>query len=221
MKKKQRGEVMARKLLILLILISCVAIGASGDTEVPNTFVSGETASAAEVNENFEALADAIDAAPQYGGASPIHVDARTIGLNAATSVGDVLAWDGTNWIAVDPYGDLLGVNNVQPFLAINYIIALVGTYPSRNFGEPWIGEVKMFGGNFAPRGYAFCDGQLLPIAQNTALFSLLGTTFGGDGRTTFGLPDLRGRVPIHVGQGPGLRNRRWGDSGGSENVEP
>lgn len=84
---------------------------------------------------------------------------------------------------------------------------------------EPFIGEIKMFGGNFAPRGYALCDGQLLPIAQNTALFSLLGTTYGGDGRTTFGLPDLRGRAPMHPGSGPGLSFRRLGDKGGSENV--
>ena len=70
---------------------------------------------------------------------------------------------------------------------------------------EPFLGEIIMFGGNFAPRSWAFCNGQLLPIAQNTALFSILGTTYGGDGRTTFALPDLRGRAPIHVGHGPGL----------------
>lgn len=75
-----------------------------------------------------------------------------------------------------------------------------------------------MFAGNFAPRGYAFCDGQLLAVSQNDALFSLYGTIYGGDGRTTFGLPDLRGRVPIHQGQGPGLSSRRLGSKGGSEN---
>ncbi|KAA3615342.1 MAG: phage tail protein [Calditrichaeota bacterium] len=84
---------------------------------------------------------------------------------------------------------------------------------------EPFIGEIKMFGGNFAPRGYAFCDGQLLPISQYSALFSILGTTYGGDGRTTFGLPDLRGRAPIHEGNGPGLSDRRLGQKGGQENV--
>ena len=84
---------------------------------------------------------------------------------------------------------------------------------------EPFIAEIKMFGGNFAPRGWAFCDGQLLSVAQNAALFSLLGTTYGGDGRTTFGLPDLRGRVPIHPGDGPGRTNRRLGESGGKETV--
>ncbi len=80
---------------------------------------------------------------------------------------------------------------------------------------EPFIGEIKMFGGNFAPRGYAFCEGQLLPISQNTALFSLLGTIYGGDGRTTFALPDLRGRAPIHQGNGPGLSNYQLGQKGG------
>ena len=80
---------------------------------------------------------------------------------------------------------------------------------------EPFIGQIQAFGFNFAPRGWAFCDGQLLSIAQNTALFSLLGTTFGGDGRTTFGLPDLRGRSIVHVGQGPGLDTITWGERSG------
>ena len=83
---------------------------------------------------------------------------------------------------------------------------------------EPFVGEVRMFAGNFAPRGWAFCDGQLLAVSQNDALFSLLGTIYGGDGRTTFGLPDLRGRVPIHAGSGPGLSPRRLGAKAGSEN---
>ena len=82
---------------------------------------------------------------------------------------------------------------------------------------EPFIAQIMLFGGNFAPRGWAFCSGQLLPIAQNTALFSLLGTTFGGNGQTTFALPDLRGRVPVHPGQGPGLSNVLLGEVGGSE----
>lgn len=84
---------------------------------------------------------------------------------------------------------------------------------------DPFIGQITLFAGNFAPRGWAFCDGQLLPISQNTALFSILGTTYGGDGRTTFALPDLRGRVPLHPGQGPGLSNRQLGEAGGTENV--
>ncbi len=84
---------------------------------------------------------------------------------------------------------------------------------------EPYIGEISMFGGNFAPRGWALTDGQLLPISQYTALFSILGTTYGGDGRTTFALPDLRGRVPMHAGSGPGLTPRRLGEKGGVEQV--
>lgn len=82
---------------------------------------------------------------------------------------------------------------------------------------EPFLAEIKMFGGNFAPRGYAYCDGQLVAISQNSALFSLLGTTYGGDGRTTFGLPDLRGRIAVHPGNGPGLTSRRLGEKWGSE----
>src|SRR5262245_9145276 len=82
---------------------------------------------------------------------------------------------------------------------------------------EPFLGMIVLFPYNFAPRGWAFCQGQILPIAQNTALFSLLGTTYGGNGQTTFGLPDLRGRVPISSGQGPGLQNYDLGQVGGSE----
>ncbi|MGJ8678059.1 MAG: phage tail protein [Akkermansiaceae bacterium] len=81
----------------------------------------------------------------------------------------------------------------------------------------PFIAQIMMFGGNFAPRGWAFCDGQLLAISSNTALFSLIGTYYGGDGRTTFALPDLRGRVPIHPGNGPGLSSYQIGQKGGGE----
>jgi microcystin-dependent protein len=84
---------------------------------------------------------------------------------------------------------------------------------------EPFLGEIRMVGFNFAPRGWAFCAGQLMSIAQNTALFSLLGTTYGGDGRVTFGLPDYRGRAPMSFGQGPGLTNRVQGEASGSETV--
>jgi microcystin-dependent protein len=82
---------------------------------------------------------------------------------------------------------------------------------------EPFIAEIKIWPLNFAPRGWAFCDGQLLPISQNTALFALVGTTYGGDGRTTLGLPNLSGRLPMHSGQGPGLTNRRLGQTLGAE----
>jgi microcystin-dependent protein len=86
---------------------------------------------------------------------------------------------------------------------------------------EPYIGEIKMFAGNFAPQGWALCQGQLLAVSQNDALFSLLGTIYGGDGRTTFGLPDLRGRLPIHQGTGAGLTPRTIGSKSGSETVVP
>lgn len=82
---------------------------------------------------------------------------------------------------------------------------------------EPFIGEIRMFAGNFAPLGWAFCEGQLLLISENDALFQLIGTTYGGDGQTTFALPDLRGRIPIHMGQGAGLSNRSIGESSGTE----
>ena len=138
-------------------------------------------------------------------------------------------------------------VNNMQPYVAVNYIIALTGVYPSRTrrledkeegvYGradhhpynvterqlqggsDPFVGQITMFAGTFAPRGWALCDGALLPIASNDALFSLIGTIYGGDGTTTFGLPDLRGRVPIHYGSGPGLTPRNICATGGVETV--
>lgn len=84
---------------------------------------------------------------------------------------------------------------------------------------EPYIGGVFLFAGSFAPRGFALCQGQLMSIAQNTALFSILGTTYGGDGQQTFGLPDLRGRAPVGAGQGPGLNDVQLGEIAGNENV--
>ncbi len=83
----------------------------------------------------------------------------------------------------------------------------------------PYIGEIRMVGFNFAPQGWALCNGQLLAIAQNDALFNLIGTTYGGDGQTTFALPDLQGRIPLHMGSGPALTPRTIGQVGGSENV--
>lgn len=83
---------------------------------------------------------------------------------------------------------------------------------------SPYVGEIRMFGGNFAPAGWAFCDGQLIAISQNQTLYNLIATTFGGDGVSTFALPDLRGRVPIHQGQGTGLQNYVIGELFGVEN---
>ena len=120
--------------------------------------------------------------------------------------------------------------SNMQPFTGIYYIIATQGVFPSSfratsngnvNRGTtPFLGEIIMFAGNFAPTGWALCDGQLLSIQSNTSLFSLLGTTYGGDGETTFALPDLRGRTPVHPGTGPGLSTRYWGQKSGSETVD-
>lgn len=84
---------------------------------------------------------------------------------------------------------------------------------------ESYIGEIRMFAGNYAPAGWAFCDGSMLSIAEYDTLFSLIGTTYGGDGQSTFALPDLRGRLPINIGQGPGLSNHLLGESSGVENV--
>src|SRR3954464_5616755 len=82
---------------------------------------------------------------------------------------------------------------------------------------DPFVAEIRIFPFNFAPKGWAWCDGQLLPLSQNTALFSLLGTTYGGDGKSTFALPDLQGRAPMHPGQGPGLSLHDLGETGGEE----
>src|ERR1700709_1239905 len=84
---------------------------------------------------------------------------------------------------------------------------------------DPFVAEIRIFPFNFAPQGWAFCDGQLLPISQNTALFSLLGTTYGGDGKSNFALPDMEGNVPMHPGQGPGLSLHDLGETGGAETV--
>jgi microcystin-dependent protein len=84
---------------------------------------------------------------------------------------------------------------------------------------DPFVAEIRIFPFNFAPKGWAWCDGQLLPLSQNTALFSLLGTTYGGDGKSNFALPDLQGQAPMHPGQGPGLSLHDLGETGGSETV--
>jgi microcystin-dependent protein len=84
---------------------------------------------------------------------------------------------------------------------------------------QPYVGEIRMFGGNFAPAGWMFCEGQLLPISENETLFQLIGTTYGGDGQETFALPDLRGRIPIHQGKGPDGTTYTLADTGGTETV--
>ena len=186
---------------------------------------------------NFAETDPVYSAAPagsitDAGSGAVITNDERTklseaISVSGAAQAGNLLTYDGNNWIAQDLVfslntgltGNNQEVYNMQPYQAISFIIALQGVFPSRSAAEPFLGEISMFGGNFAPRGWAFCDGQLLSIAQNSALFSLLGTIYGGDGRTTFGLPDLRGRVPMHHGNGPGLSSHPIGQKSGSETV--
>lgn len=100
---------------------------------------------------------------------------------------------------------------------AVSALVAGGMTTPAHAGLDPFLGEIMWVGFTFCPRGWAHADGQLLPISSNTALFALLGTQYGGDGRTTFALPDLRGRVPVHRGQGPGLTNRNQGQRSGTE----
>jgi len=117
------------------------------------------------------------------------------------------------------PVGGGQAFANDQPALGLNYILAEQGVFPPQD-PEPMIGDVRLFAGNFAPSGFALCQGQLLPIDQYTALFSILGTTYGGNGMTTFALPDLRGRAAVEAGQGPGLSNYDEGDSYGQDSIQ-
>lgn len=126
--------------------------------------------------------------------------------------------------VTSDPAGSGQSHENHQPGLGINYLVATAGAYPDRNSGSPsdpdrYVGEMTMFAGNFAPQGWAFADGQLLPIATHSTLFSLFGTFYGGDGRTTFALPDLRGRSAMKSGNAPGLSNYQLGQKVGVDNV--
>jgi len=136
----------------------------------------------------------------------------------------------GSNVDGIASAGGSQAHENRQPYLTLNYCIAIQGIYPSQskdsdsppavNRGsDPFVGEIMIMPINFTPRGYASCSGQLIEISQNTALFSLLGTNYGGNGQSTFGIPDLRGRLAIHEGQGPGLSAYYLGETGGAESV--
>ena len=122
-----------------------------------------------------------------------------------------LLVSDAFGLAMTDASGGSAAHDNIQPSLAINFLVNTGGAF------EDGLGDIIVFGGNFAPSGYAQANGQLIDITQNPGLFALLGTTYGGDGRTTFALPDLRGRTPVHYGQGPGLSNWRIGERRGSE----
>jgi microcystin-dependent protein len=152
--------------------------------------------------------------------AAPLSVSTNTIKINAGTNVGDLLTWDGTNWVNTQPAVQHFSVtvDNHQPYLVNNYVIALFGIYPSQSDAtSPYVGEIYMMGCNFAPTGFALCDGQLLPISEYSTVFNLIGTTYGGDGVTTFALPNLQGRIPIHTGSN-GTTNYVIGQTGGTEN---
>jgi microcystin-dependent protein len=105
---------------------------------------------------------------------------------------------------------------NVQPYLCVNFITAAEGVLPAT---DPLLAEIRIFAFPYAPPGWAWCDGHVLPVTQHGALFSVLGARYGGDGTSTFGLPDLRGRAPLHAGAAPGLSAHELGDAGGSETV--
>ncbi|CAL2075251.1 phage tail protein [Tenacibaculum sp. 190524A05c] len=107
-------------------------------------------------------------------------------------------------------------MNSIKKIIGLFFLCFFLSNNTA-NAQEPFIGEIRMFAGNFAPRSWAFCEGQLLAISSHTALFSILGTQYGGDGRTTFALPDLRGRVAISAGRGPGLQDYRQGPGSGTE----
>jgi microcystin-dependent protein len=149
----------------------------------------------------------------------PLHLSSiNTISINPGTASGDLISWDGANWVNKQPVVQhfTASADNRQPFLAINYCIGTQGIFPSRNAAEPFLGEIDLFSFQFAPTGFAQCNGQLMSIAQNVALFALLGTQYGGNGTTNFALPDLRGRVPIHVGSN-GATTYSIGQAGGVE----
>ena len=152
---------------------------------------------------------------------APLSVSTNNLQINAGTHAGDLLTWDGNNWINMQPavqhFSD--AVDNHQPYLVINYVMAEFGIYPSQSDAtEPYVGEIYMMGCNFAPVGFILCNGALLSIATNDVLFNLLGTTYGGNGTTTFAVPDLRGRVPIHQGNN-GTSIYVIGQTGGNEQM--
>lgn len=172
------------------------------------------------VNGTFAGLAEGSTIASLFGS-----------GLTATLSY---VGGDGNDVVLIvedDFAGEGQAIENTQPFATTNYAIALAGTFPSQSGGtvptqafstgsaNPILGEIIAFAGNFVPDGYAPADGRLLDIASNSALFSLLGTTFGGDGQNDFALPDLRGRAPIMVGMGTGLSPVTWGQASGSDTI--
>ena len=167
---------------------------------------------------------------PDLRSRSPLHdsnavrsgqrVGTETVALTTANLPAHDHELPGTD-AASGTTGNATAHENRQPSLALNYVINLIGDFPAPNgpFGAASLGAINVFAGNFAPQGSAFLDGQLLSIAQHSALFSIIGDTYGGDGITTFALPDLRGRTPVGMGQGAGLSHRSLGESFGENSV--
>jgi microcystin-dependent protein len=159
--------------------------------------------------------------AANLSAASPLSVGATNqISINPGTSTGDLITWDGNNWINMQPAVQHFSFNNVenrQSYLVLNYCIAMNGIFPARNDATPFVSQIQLFPFNFAPTGWALCNGQILAISQNTALFALVGTQFGGNGTSNFALPNLQSRIAVGMGQGPGLSPYNIGDSGGVE----
>lgn len=153
------------------------------------------------------------------------HATQSYVKNTSPTVSGNMMTYDGSNWVskrltlAASGNANPVALNNMQPYQVLNYCIAITGIYPSRNGMDPYIGEITLFPYDFVPRDYASCNGQLMSIAQNTALFSLIGTYYGGNGQTTFGLPDLTGRVAIGMGTGAGLTTHYIGEKGGTESI--
>ncbi len=195
-------------IMVFLLILSCGGMSIADPIVKPNTFQDGQKALASEVNDNFDVVYDKVNS-----------LDSEVLKQPAGPSTGSLLTYDGNHWIAQQPAVQHFTLSNMQPYLAINFCIATTGVWPSRECTEPFIGEIMLFCGNFAPVGWAFCNGQLLSIVQNSALYALLGTTYGGDGVTTFAVPDLRGRVPMHAGNGPGLTARPLGEKSGTESI--
>jgi len=148
-----------------------------------------------------------------------------TSGIRAPVNpaANSLICFDGTNWVAktlsIVNAGSGAGINNYQPYLTIRYCMALSGIFPARNSSEPHIGEICMFPYDFDPRFFASCNGQLMAINTNQALFSLLGTYYGGNGVQNFALPDLRGRASFLYGSGPGLSTYSLGQTAGQPNI--
>lgn len=195
-----------------------------GAVEALQAALDAEKVAREEAEKKLSDRIAALEGAPQTGGLSRTPIPVALTNIDTLEGSFDVQNTGGGQ-----------SHSNMQPFLTINYVIALTGIFPSTRRtlrqegiyttsnvrellpGNPVLGGISMFAGSFPPNGFAFCNGQILPIQQNQALFALIGTTYGGDGTTTFALPDLRGRVPLHFGGGPGLSTRTMGEEGGSE----